>query len=531
MFSALLKSRFQAMFSAMFRTSKNKKKRGIGFKVLIGFFAVYVIACMFFVFGMMFYSLTAFAEIGLSWLYFAVAWTVASALCFIGSVFMTQSQLFDATDNELLLSMPVPPSYILASRMVSLLLINYLYEALVVIPAIAVYVYKFGAMSAAQIICWIVACVLLPVLVLALSCLFGWLLAAIASRLRNKNIITAVASLLFLVAYLYIYSKAQYYLNMLLENGESIASAFKKAVFPAYHFGLACADGNILSLLIFAASCIIPFALVYAALSVSFIRICTANKGAKKIVYRKKALKTSDTRSALIKRELSHFWHSPMYMLNSAIGLVFMILGVVYLGIKRDILVQLSAQMPEISGLTGLILCAVIVLLTAMTCISAPSINMEGKSLWILRSLPVNSKEILEVKAYFHIAVCVPFVLVSAVASAVIFGLDPISSISVIVISLAATAFTAYFGVAANLLFPKFDWISEAACAKQSMSVVIAMFGSMAIAFIPGICGFFIAKSYGTVFVYLFAGLFYIALTILTRLFVVKKGVKMFEKL
>ena len=91
MFSALLKSRFQAMFSAMFRTSKNKKKRGIGFKVLIGFFAVYVIACMFFVFGMMFYSLTAFAEIGLSWLYFAVAWTVASALCFIGSVFMTQS--------------------------------------------------------------------------------------------------------------------------------------------------------------------------------------------------------------------------------------------------------------------------------------------------------------------------------------------------------------------------------------------------------------------------------------------------------
>ena len=70
-----------------------------------------------------------------------------------------------------------------------------------------------------------------------------------------------------------------------------------------------------------------------------------------------------------------------MYMLNSAIGLVFMILGVVYLGIKRDILVQLSAQMPEISGLTGLILCAVIVLLTAMTCISAPSINMEGKKL------------------------------------------------------------------------------------------------------------------------------------------------------
>ena len=33
---------------------------------------------------------------------------------------MTQAQMYDAKDNELLLSMPVPPSYILGSRIVAL---------------------------------------------------------------------------------------------------------------------------------------------------------------------------------------------------------------------------------------------------------------------------------------------------------------------------------------------------------------------------------------------------------------------------
>ena len=92
-------------------------------------------------------------------------------------------------------------------------------------------------MSAAQIICWIVACVLLPVLVLALSCLFGWLLAAIASRLRNKNIITAVCfSLIFSGVPVHL-QQGSVLPEHAFENGESIASAFKKAVFPAYHFG------------------------------------------------------------------------------------------------------------------------------------------------------------------------------------------------------------------------------------------------------------------------------------------------------
>ncbi|MDR1299890.1 MAG: hypothetical protein LBJ84_06560, partial [Oscillospiraceae bacterium] len=44
------------------------------------------------------------------------------------------------------------------------------------------------------------------------------------------------------------------------------------------------------------------------------------------------------------------------------------------------------------------------------------------------------------------------------------------------------TLFIAFEGVALNLAFPKLDWINELQPAKQGISVLITMFGSMAVA-------------------------------------------------
>ena len=78
-------------------------------------------------------------EAGLNWLYFAIMGIVGILLSFIGSVMMTKSQLYDAKDNELLLSMPISPGQILAGRLLSLLLLNYIYQSFVMIPAGVIY--------------------------------------------------------------------------------------------------------------------------------------------------------------------------------------------------------------------------------------------------------------------------------------------------------------------------------------------------------------------------------------------------------
>ena len=109
----LLKARIAATMSG-FGSGMRKnsaRKRGVGFKIFIGILMVYIILCAFFLFGMIFWSIApAFHALGFDWLYYSVAGILAFALCFIGSIFMAQHQIFEAKDNELRGSMPIKPS-------------------------------------------------------------------------------------------------------------------------------------------------------------------------------------------------------------------------------------------------------------------------------------------------------------------------------------------------------------------------------------------------------------------------------------
>lgn len=96
-------------------------------------------------------------------------------LMVIGSVFMAKSQLYEAKDNDLLLSMPIRPRAILASRMLTLGIVNFVYGLIVAAPAIIAWViYSGTTTSAAQ---WISFCLIslgIIFLSLALSCLLAF---------------------------------------------------------------------------------------------------------------------------------------------------------------------------------------------------------------------------------------------------------------------------------------------------------------------------------------------------------------------
>ena len=339
----------------------------------------------------------AFCEAGIGWFYFAMAGLVCFALCFIGSVFMSSSQLFRAKDNELLLSMPIKPSAILGSRMAALVLTNYLYGALVIIPAGVVWcicapVRPFGAVA------FIVGSLLLPFIAVALSAFFGWLISLASARVKRKSLITTVLSLVFLALYMWGYSQLFSYVQKLIENGAEIASAVRRAVPPAYWFGVASESGGVLEFILFVLSCLVPFAVAYAIIAANFTRITTTNRGFKKIKYREKNLRASGTRAALLKKEYRRFTASPAYMLNAGLGLVFMLMLAVFLAIKQDMFTEIFGELvpggEESSTVTGP-MCAGLCFCAVMTLISAPSVSLEGSKLWILRSVPVRTRDVL----------------------------------------------------------------------------------------------------------------------------------------
>lgn len=136
-------------FAARMKKGNGKKTSG-GWLV---FLMLFLVVCMEIWMFVVFAELVPLCEMGLTWLYFAMAGTVALAFSMLGSVFMTQAQLYDAKDNERLLSMPIPPMYILLTRIAMLFTTTAGYTLAVLLPAFGIYAFSYGA-SATMIIGW-----------------------------------------------------------------------------------------------------------------------------------------------------------------------------------------------------------------------------------------------------------------------------------------------------------------------------------------------------------------------------------------
>ncbi len=479
----LLMINLRALFAGIFMKSRSVKKRSPVVTVLIALLVIYVVGTFFVMSGFLFYQLCApLVSAGYGWLYFALMGITVFALCFVGSLFATQSQLFNAKDNDQLLSLPIKPFSILMSRVAALLLLDYLFEVFIVIPAGIIWVVS-QPVTALGVVFFVLAALVLPLMAMAVAVLFGWLIAMATARLRNKNILTLVLSIAFMLAYFFVYSNITKYIQTLIINGAQIGAAIQKGFFPAYHLGRAIAEGNAVSMLIFTVCAVAPFILAMLILSANFIRIATSNRGANKVKYTEKALKASGVRAAFVKKEIRHFLANPMYILNSAMGVILMLIGAVFFAVKQDVVLGYIVELNK-TGLAlspAILICVVLCVVSALNLVSAPSISLEGKNLWIAKSLPVNSFDVLLAKAGMHILVCGVPTLAASLIFALALRATAVQTVLILLVPLLYTVLTAFFGVTVNLLFPKFDWINEIQPIKQGVSTLVSMAGSFAL--------------------------------------------------
>lgn len=486
MLKALIRSRIAALFSALFRGSKRGKKRSPLMKIGVAVLAIYVNISLFLAFGTQFRGIgSMLAEAGVNWLYFGFAGIMAFAFMFVGSVFTTQRQIFEAKDNALLLSMPIPPSMILASRMAGLYVFNLLFETYIFLPAGVVYCFM-APVNPAGVVFYILIWLLLPLFALSLSCVFGWLMALISGRVRNKSLFVTVFSILFFLLYFSAVGNYDKFIQIAAASA-ALAGKIKTFALPVFWLGSAAANGSFIHFLLFALFCLLPFAAVFAVLSAGFLRIATAQRGFAKIKYQERSLSVRSAKSALFFKELKHFAASPMYMLNAAFGDVAIVGGAIYLLVKFEAVMELLEQMPQFAPYLAPALVAALCALATTNFISAPSVSLEGKNLWLALSLPVDGTDVLFAKVYLHIAVTLPALLFAQIVAAVLFPMEPVYLLLLFLLPALVTVFCALFGVVINLQFPKFDWINETAAVKQSMSSFIAMLGGFSVILAPAL--------------------------------------------
>lgn len=530
MFKTLMAVRLKALSQSLFsRVSGSKKSRGPLFKLLIGLLAVYIVFVVLSSVGAICYMVgKPLITMGLSWLYFALGAALCVVVGMFATVFIAQKQLFEANDNELLLSLPIAPRYILASRLLTVMLMEWLFTVMIMGPIGVVYC-LLATPTVAGIALFVFATVLLPFLSAALASLIGWLMALITSRMRRKNIFTTVLMLAFVLLFMYVYMSAQGYITQLAANGVAVAEAIRRTVPMLYAFGVAVAEHSVWQLLHLAAWCLIPFGLMYVLLSRSFIRIATAKHGGIRVRYKEKKWRVSTARTALLKKEWRFFFSLPIYILNCSLGTVIVVVGCVAMLIKKEEMASLLNAMPGMDA--SLLMCAMLCMGVIMTNTASCALSLEGKRLWIIRSSPIRVTDVFFSKVAVNVLIGLPGVLLGTAVGWAVWQIAWAEVLLMLLTALLVLLFEALLGMTVNLLLPRFDWIDETAVIKQSGSVLWTMLGSFVAVLLPGATYALWLHRFvgGTAFMAMAAALFVVVDAALI-LYLGKGGKKRFEK-
>lgn len=511
------------------RQSAARRKKSAS-PVLYVLLLLYCVVVFGFLFYMQFSQLAAaFMPAGLGWLYFAMYAIMAFALMFIGSVFMAKAQLFEAKDNELLLSMPIQPGQILLSRMVMLLVVNLVFELVVAVPAALAWctqaaVVPLGAVSFALLL------LTLPLFSLAVSCLFAWLLSLVTARIRHKSLFSMIFSLAFFAVYMFFCMRINEYVVLLAANGSVIAGKLA-AVAPVYWLGSAMAYGNALHLVLSLLVTILPFVLAYVVLSHAFIRVVTTKRGFAKIRYEHKAMKQDSQNAALLQREFRRLGACPAYMMNCGLGLVFLVAAAVFLFIKRADALLLIQAMGLPAGTLGVIGALAVGMLVSMCPFTAPSVALEGNTLWIVRTMPVSGAQVLRAKLRMGATLTLPATaLLLAALALIVQDVSVWAAMSLTGVLIAVVMNN--LGLVENLRHPGLGWINETQAVKQSVSVLLTMLLGWALLLALGLLWFLLcdgrmpAQAYLLVWSAVLAGL-----AVLTGRWIMTRGVRRFEAL
>lgn len=484
MLKQLVKKQMAEIFRSYLYDAKKSQKRAKGtvilYFALFVFLMVGVLGGMFTFVAMMLCD--AMAAVDMGWLYFTLMGLVAIFMGAFGSVFNTYSSLYLAKDNDLLLSLPIPLRVIISSRLVTVYLMGLMYSAVVIVPAVIVYWIQV-AHSAAVIVGGLLTVAIVSLIVLLLSCLLGWVVAKISLKLKHKSITTVLVSLLGIGLYYFIYFKAQTVISDLVANAVVYGVKIKGAAYPLYLFGR-MAEGDWTAMALVSAAVVLLTALTWLLLSRSFLRLATSGGSTGKARYREKKARVRSLPAALLGKECRRFVSSPNYMLNCGLGVLMIPAAGVLLLLKGgEWLGLLKAVLP---GAESTLAISVACLLASMNDMAAPSVSLEGKSLWVLQSLPVSAWEVLKAKLKMQLVFTGIPMLVFLACALPVLGLSPVLSLLAAAGSLLAVLLLALFGLTMGLKMPNLHWTSEITPVKQGGSVALALLGGWAYALLPG---------------------------------------------
>lgn len=535
MLKALFKKQFAEIFKGYFvkqKTGEARSRAGIAGYFLL--FAFIMLCVCFMFFGLASAIGSVFCKVGLSWIYFSVMGTMTILMGTLGSVFNTFSGLYLPKDNELLLSMPISIKALLTARLSGTVGLSLLYGGCVWIPSCVVYFIFAKSIPVISVIYCILLLFVLTVFISVITCVLGFFVALLSKKIKNKGVISAIFTVLFLVVYYAVVFRLENLFKLIIKNGEAIGRGIKKWGNLLYQLGKA-ASGDTKGFLIFTAVSVLIAVICFYVLEKTFILIATMNTGEKKSAVKKAEAKQQSVKSAILKKELKRFTSCSVYMLNTGLGIILAPIAAIAVAIKYDSLEKVIAgigqEIPILSEMLPVCIPLFICLIFAMNGTTAPSVSLEGKNLWIYKSLPISSAEILNAKLKMHVLVNTPSAVISVIIMGICFGFETELIIISAVLSFVFIQFIGTFGLMVGLKFPNFTWTTETTPVKQSLPCFLSLLAGFAVPVLAGVLYYFVCSKIKPLIYLCYACVILYVAAFYIKKYLMTKGAKVFDEL
>ena len=375
-----------------FRYTKDKKKKSRYY--LMSILWVFLLVIMVMYIASLCYGL---CHMQMGELVPAVLSMLVAVVVFLFTMFKAGPVLFDRAVYERQITLPVTVRAVIVSRFLSMYLSNMLMGFLVLLPGMAVQ----GIMErpgAPYYIYGILGGLFLPLFPLTAASVLGALIAGISSRWKKKNLVAIVLSMLF-VCVIMIGSVGMSRMEeteleeIFLHMADLMRSQVGSIYPPALWLSEAMILGKCSRMLLFLGISAGFFVLFLEILRPFYEKICSllaANEAGGN--YRMKGLSARSVRRSMVERELRHYFSSTVYVTNTLVGEVLMVLTAIAVAAMGKEAIENMVGMPGILERILPVMLGALVVLTPTSCCS---ISMEGRNWWLMQTLPVKEKDIL----------------------------------------------------------------------------------------------------------------------------------------
>lgn len=427
--------------------------------------------------------------------------------------------MFGGTDFDQVISLPIEIWQVVTAKTLTAYFTGLFVFLVFDFPALLVYgIYMKPSVSG--MLSLLVLLLAGPVLPVIVGLVLGTLILALTCRLRRRQFFSMVLNVAFLVAVLvWSGSLSAGGEQKLMDMGNMISGMIGR-IYPPAVWAVSLAEGRgitgMLGFLILSGAGALLFV---AAVSRGFLKVNSALESLKKSAAAKVRFgKASSVFMALYKKEQRRLFSSTIYAMNTLTGQIMMLLASAAVLFMKAETIEKALEIPGAAEYISSLFPFVLAMLASMTATTSCSLSLEGRSRWVMCSLPVRPAEIFRAKIALNLSFAIPACVVSAVCFCIRFQPGLLQGLAAFFTPMAYSVFASVTGMFVNVKFPSYDWTHERQAVKNSMSVMISMVAGMAASLVP----FFAAMKlpgYGTaislaagLFVLVIAGVLYIRL-------------------